>query len=52
MSLIWVLLFVLLVLALFGTMPVFPYNAHWGFGLSGGIGIVILVVILLVLLLR
>lgn len=43
-----ILLIVLLVL-LFGTLPHWPYAAGWGYGPSGVLGIVLIVVIILVL---
>jgi hypothetical protein len=43
------ILFVILVLALLGALPVYPYSSGWGYGPSGIVGV--LVVILLILLL-
>lgn len=48
MSLVMILLIVLVV-ALLGSFPTWPHSRGWGYGPSGGIGLV--VVILLVLLL-
>lgn len=40
---------IILILALLGALPTWPYSASWGYGPSGGMGV--LVVILVVLLL-
>lgn len=42
------LLLIVLVLILLGAIPAWPYSRNWGYGPSGGIGL--LVVILIVLL--
>ena len=42
-----ILMFVLL-LALLGALPVYPYSSSWGYYPSGGAGLVLLIVILLV----
>ena len=43
------LLLVLLVLALVGSVPAWPYSRGWGYYPSGGLGLVLLVVLLLAL---
>ncbi len=42
-------LIVVLVLALIGALPTWPYSAGWGFYPSGGLGIIVLVVLVLLL---
>ena len=42
-------LVVVLVLALIGALPTWPYSAGWGFYPSGGLGIIVLVLIVLAL---
>jgi hypothetical protein len=42
-------LIVLLVLALLGAFPVWGHSNDWGFAPSGGLGLVLLIVIILVL---
>jgi len=42
-------LLVLLVLALVGAMPTWPYSANWGFYPAGGLGLVLLIVVILLL---
>lgn len=44
------ILLVILILLLFGALPVFPHSQSWGPGPSGGIGLVLLIVLILVLL--
>jgi hypothetical protein len=43
------ILIVILVLALLGAVPMYPYNAHWGVYPAGGIGLVLLILIILLL---
>jgi hypothetical protein len=49
MNLIWILLVVLLVLAVF-SVPRWPYATGWGWYPSGGLGLVLIVLLVLVLL--
>jgi Protein of unknown function (DUF3309) len=42
-------LIILLVLLLLGALPTWPYSAGWGYYPSGGLGLVLLVLIILVL---
>jgi len=42
------LLLILLVIALFAAVPSWPYSRSWGYYPSGGIGIVLLIVLLMV----
>ena len=44
------ILLVFLVLALFGAVPRWPHSREWGYGPSGGLGVVLLIVVILVLL--
>ncbi len=41
------ILIVLLVLLLLGALPMWPYSAGWGFYPSGGLGLVLLILIVL-----
>ncbi len=41
------ILLVLLILFLIGSLPTWPYSAGWGYFPSGGLGVVLLVVIIL-----
>jgi hypothetical protein len=43
------ILIILLVLFLLGALPTWPYSVHWGYFPSGGLGLILLIVIILVL---
>jgi hypothetical protein len=43
------ILIVLLVLLLLGALPTWPYSSSWGYYPSGGLGLVLLIVVLLAL---
>ena len=40
---------ILLVLALIGALPTWPYSASWGYYPSGGMGLVVLILLILLL---
>lgn len=44
-----IILIVLLVLLLLGALPTWPYSTGWGYYPSGGLGLVLLIVLILVL---
>jgi Protein of unknown function (DUF3309) len=41
------ILIVLLVLLLLGALPTWPYSSSWGYFPSGGLGLVLLIVVIL-----
>ena len=43
------ILLIILILALVGVLPTWPHARSWGYGPSGGIGVVLLIVIVLFL---
>jgi hypothetical protein len=43
-------LLVILVLAVLGVIPAWPHSRKWGYGPSGGVGLVLLIVVLLLVL--
>jgi hypothetical protein len=43
------ILLVILLLALFGVLPTWPYSHDWGYYPSGGLGLLLLIVIVLLL---
>ncbi|MFO1388457.1 DUF3309 family protein [Cellvibrio sp.] len=43
------ILLVVLILALIGAIPSWPHSRGWGYGPSGGIGLVIVILIILLL---
>ena len=42
------ILLIVLVLMLIGTIPTWPHSKSWGYGPSGGLGLVLIIVVLLV----
>ncbi len=44
------ILVIVLVIALFGSLPTWPHSRGWGYYPSGGIGLVVLILIILFLL--
>jgi len=43
------ILLIILILLLIGVIPSWPYSRGWGYGPSGGFGLVLLIVIVLLL---
>ena len=43
------ILLIILVLFLVGALPTWPYSASWGYGPSGGVSLVLLVLVVLLL---
>lgn len=43
------ILLILLILLLLGALPTWPYSTGWGYYPSGGLGLVLLIVVILVL---
>jgi hypothetical protein len=43
------ILFIFVILLLLGALPTWPYSAGWGYYPSGGLGLVLLILIILVL---
>ncbi len=44
------ILFIILILLVLGLLPAWPYSGGWGWYPSGGIGLILLIVIILALL--
>ncbi|MEO8497466.1 MAG: DUF3309 family protein [Planctomycetota bacterium] len=44
------ILLVLLILMLLGALPTWGHSRNWGYGPSGGLGLVVLVIVVLLLL--
>ncbi|HEX7998465.1 MAG TPA: DUF3309 family protein [Pyrinomonadaceae bacterium] len=44
------ILIIILVILLLGAIPSWPYSRNWGYGPSGGLGLILLIIIILVLL--
>ncbi len=43
------LLLIILIILLLGALPTWPYSAGWGYYPSGGLGLVVLIVVILLL---
>ncbi|TKB28419.1 DUF3309 domain-containing protein [Desulfopila sp. IMCC35006] len=43
------ILVIILILALLGMIPVWPHSRSWGYGPSGGVGLIVLIVVALLL---
>jgi Protein of unknown function (DUF3309) len=44
------ILLIVLVLLLIGALPTWPYSSGWGYGPSGGLGLVLVILLILALL--
>jgi len=44
------ILLIILIILLLGAVPSWPYSRNWGYGPSGGVGLILLIVIILLLL--
>ncbi|MCE3254019.1 MAG: conserved hypothetical transrane protein [Cellvibrio sp.] len=44
------ILLIVLILILIGAIPAWPHSRNWGYGPSGGLGLVVLILIILLLL--
>jgi hypothetical protein len=43
------ILIIIVILMLLGTLPTWPYSSGWGYYPSGGLGLVLLIVVILIL---
>lgn len=43
------ILLIVLILMLIGIFPTWPHSANWGYGPSGGVGLVVIILIVLLL---
>jgi hypothetical protein len=44
------IILILLILALIGAMPTWPYSSGWGYYPSGGLGLLVVILVILLLL--
>ena len=44
------ILLIILILALVGVIPAWPHSRSWGYGPSGGVGLIVLILVILVVL--
>lgn len=43
------ILLIILILMLIGAMPSWPHSRNWGYGPSGGLGLVVVIILVLLL---
>jgi hypothetical protein len=43
------ILLIILIVILIGALPTWPHSAGWGYGPSGGVGLVVLILLILLL---
>ena len=46
------ILLIVLILLLVGALPTWPHSAKWGYGPSGGLGLILVILLVLVLMER
>lgn len=46
---LYTVLLVILILMLLGALPAWPYSASWGYYPSGGLGLIIIILLILLL---
>ena len=46
------ILLVVLILMLLGSVPTWPHSRSWGYGPSGGLGLIVMILVILLLLER
>jgi hypothetical protein len=44
------ILIIIVILALVGMIPVWPHSRSWGYGPSGGVGLIVVILVILLLL--
>ena len=44
------IILIILIILLLGTVPRWPHSRNWGYGPSGGLGLIVVIVIILLLL--
>lgn len=42
------ILLIVVILALLGSFPLWPYSAGWGYGPSGGLGLILIILLVLI----
>lgn len=47
---LWTVLLIIVILLLIGSLPTWPYSTGWGYYPSGGLGLIVVIVILVLLL--
>jgi hypothetical protein len=50
LAMLGTILLVILILMLLGALPVWPHSRSWGYGPTGGLGLVVVILLILVIL--
>jgi hypothetical protein len=45
---LWTVILIILILMLLGALPTWPYSSGWGYYPSGGLGLVLIIIILVI----
>lgn len=45
----YTILLIVLVLLLIGALPTWPHSSRWGYGPSGGLGLIVVILLILIL---
>jgi hypothetical protein len=46
---LYTILLILLILIIVGALPTWPHSRNWGYGPSGGLGLILIIVLIIVL---
>jgi hypothetical protein len=46
---LYTILLILLILILVGALPAWPHSRNWGYGPSGGLGLILIIILIVVL---
>lgn len=49
---LWTILVIILILMLLGALPTWGHSRNWGYAPSGGLGLVVLILVVLILMKR
>ena len=47
---LWTVLVIVLILLLIGALPTWPYSSGWGYYPSGGLGLIVVILLIVILL--
>jgi hypothetical protein len=46
---LWTVLLIILILLLLGSLPTWPYSSGWGYYPSGGLGLIVIIIVIVML---
>jgi hypothetical protein len=49
-AMLWTVILIIVILLLIGALPTWPYSSGWGYYPSGGLGLIVIIVLLVILL--